>query len=61
MILVSHEMDFIRKVSNRVIFLDKGKIIEDGTPEEVFENPKNERTKKFFEKMHVLRNPEYVI
>lgn len=61
MLLVSHEMDFIRKVSNRVIFIDKGHIIEDGTPEEVFNNPKNERTKQFFEKMHLLKDPEYVI
>ena len=61
MILVSHEMDFIKKVSNRVLFLDGGHIIEDGTPEEVFENPKNERTKQFFEKMKILRSPEYII
>ena len=58
MILVSHEMDFIKKVSNRVLFLDGGHIIEDVTPEEVFENPKNERTKQFFEKMKILRSPE---
>lgn len=61
MVLVSHEMDFIRKVSNRVLFLDGGHVIEDGTPDEVFENPKNERTKQFFAKMKVLKNPEYVI
>lgn len=61
MILVSHEMNFIRKVSNRVIFLDKGKVVEDGTPKEVFENPKNERTKEFFSKMHLLQEPEFVI
>ncbi len=61
MLLVSHEMNFVRKVSNRVIFLDKGHIVEDGTPKEVFENPKNERTKEFFSKMHILQEPEYVI
>lgn len=61
MILVSHEMNFIRKVSNRVIFLDKGKVVEDGTPKEVFENPKNERTKEFFSKMQLLQEPEFVI
>ncbi|MBQ7640925.1 MAG: amino acid ABC transporter ATP-binding protein [Acholeplasmatales bacterium] len=61
MILVSHEMDFIRKVSNRVIFLDKGHVIEDDTPDEVFNNPKNERTKQFLAKMKMLREPEYVI
>lgn len=61
MILVSHEMNFIRHVSNRVIFLDKGLIVEDGTPKEVFNNPKNERTKEFFAKMHQLSEPEYII
>lgn len=61
MLLVSHEMNFIRKVSTRVLFLDGGHIIEDGTPEEVFEHPKNERTKQFFAKMNVLKSPEYVI
>ncbi len=61
MILVSHEMNFIRKVSNRVLFLDGGHIIEDGTPKEVFENPKSERTKEFFKKMNVLLAPEYSI
>lgn len=61
MILVSHEMNFIRNVSNRVIFLDKGHIIEDGTPREVFENPKNERTREFFRKMSILEQPEYMI
>lgn len=61
MILVSHEMNFIRNVSNRVIFLDKGHIVEDGTPKEVFENPKNERTREFFKKMFLLEQPEYMI
>ena len=61
MILVSHEMNFIRKVSNRVIFLDKGKVVEDDTPKEVFENPKNERTKEFFSMMQLLQEPEFFI
>ena len=61
MLLVSHEMNFIKKVSNKVIFLDKGKIVEYGTPREVFENPKNERTIEFFEKMQILQQPEYII
>ena len=43
MLLVSHEMSFVRNVATRVIFLDGGKILEDGTPREVFGNPKNER------------------
>ncbi|MBQ6781390.1 MAG: amino acid ABC transporter ATP-binding protein [Treponema sp.] len=61
MLLVSHEMSFVRNVSNRVIFLDKGHIVEDGSPKEVFEQPKNERTKEFFRKMLLLEQPEYSI
>lgn len=61
MILVSHEMNFVRNVANRVIFLDKGHIIEDGTPKEVFETPKNARTKEFFRKMMILEQPDYSI
>ena len=47
MLLVSHEMNFVRKVADHVLFLDQGKIIESGTAEEVFEHPKQERTKQF--------------
>lgn len=61
MLLVSHEMNFVRNVSNRVIFLDKGHIVEDGTPKEVFENPKNQRTKEFFAKMNLMSQPDYII
>lgn len=61
MLLVSHEMGFVRNVSNRVIFLDKGHIVEDGSAKEVFEHPKNQRTKDFFAKMNLLNQPEYVI
>ena len=61
MILVSHEMNFVRHVSNRVILLDKGHIVEDGTPKEVFDNPKNERTIEFFRKMNLMNKPDYVI
>ena len=61
MILVSHEMNFVRYVSNRVILLDKGHIVEDGTPKEVFDNPKNERTIEFFRKMNLMNEPDYVI
>ena len=61
MLLVSHEMNFIRHVSNRVIFLDKGHVVEDGTPKEVFEHPQNQRTREFFSKMHIMAQPEYVI
>ena len=61
MVIVSHEMNFIKKISNRVIFLDGGHIIEDGSPKEVFENPKSERAREFFIKMEILKDPEYVI
>ena len=61
MMLVSHEMNFVRNVANRVIFLDGGKIVEDGTPREVFDTPKSQRAKDFFAKMHLLRQPEYTI
>ena len=47
MIIVTHEMAFARDVSSQVIFMDGGRILEQGTPEEVFENPKEERTKQF--------------
>ena len=47
MIVVTHEMTFARDVSDRVIFMDGGYIVEEGTPEEIFSNPKNPRTKTF--------------
>lgn len=47
MVVVSHEMRFVQHVSNRVLFFDEGIIQEDGTPDEIFHNAKNERTKKF--------------
>ncbi len=47
MVIVTHEINFAREVSNRVIFMENGVIVEDGTPEEVIDNPKNERTKEF--------------
>lgn len=47
MVIVTHEMSFARAVSNRVVFMDGGYIIEEGDPEEVFGNPKQERTKQF--------------
>jgi len=47
MIIVTHEMSFAKAVAQRIIFLDKGKIIESGTPEEFFNNPKTDRTKDF--------------
>ena len=47
MLVVTHEMGFARSVANKVIFMDEGKIVEQGTPKELFEDPKEERTKRF--------------
>lgn len=47
MVLVSHEMDFVYNVATKILFLEKGKIIEEGSPEEVFHHPKNPRTSEF--------------
>lgn len=51
MVLVTHEMGFAKEVGSRVIFMDSGKIIEEGTPEEIFEHPKNERLQSFLAKV----------
>jgi len=50
-VIVTHEMGFARAVASRVLFVDQGVIMERGTPEEVFGNPKNERTKLFLSKV----------
>lgn len=47
MIIVTHEIQFAKEIANRVIFMDNGTIIEDGSPKEVLENPTHERTKSF--------------
>lgn len=51
MVIVTHEMGFAREVADRVIFMDGGVIVEEGTPEEIFENAKEERTKDFLGKV----------
>lgn len=51
MAVVTHEMGFAREVANRVLFVDQGKILESGTPEQIFENPQNDRTKEFLSKV----------
>lgn len=53
MIVVTHEMGFAKKVSHRIIFMDEGKIIEEGTPETFFAQPKSERTRTFLSKILV--------
>jgi len=50
MLVVTHEMGFAREVSDRVVFMDKGVIEEEGTPEEIFNNPKKERTREFLKR-----------
>ena len=47
MLVVTHEMSFARNVANRVVFMEGGRIVEEGSPEEIFEHPKEERTKAF--------------
>lgn len=51
MVVVTHEMGFAREVGDRVIFMDEGKIVEEGTPEHIFAKPKNERTQAFLSKI----------
>jgi len=51
MVIVTHEMGFAREVADRVLFIDQGVIMEQGTPEELFNNPKNERTQSFLSKV----------
>jgi polar amino acid transport system ATP-binding protein len=61
MLIVSHEMNFVRKVATRVLFLDQGLIVEDGTPQEVFSHPKSERTKQFLANYYRDHEPEFAI
>ena len=51
MAVVTHEMGFAREVANRVLFMDGGGIVESGTPEQIFEDPQNERTRSFLSKV----------
>ncbi|WP_302625189.1 amino acid ABC transporter ATP-binding protein [uncultured Eubacterium sp.] len=51
MVVVTHEMGFAREVASRVIFMDEGRIIEEGTPSQIFDNPRSERTKTFLSKV----------
>ena len=51
MVCVTHEMGFAREVADRVLFMDGGKIVEEGTPQEIFGNPKEQRTKDFLNKV----------
>lgn len=51
MVIVTHEIDFAREVSDRVVFMDDGVIVEEGRPEDVIDNPSNERTQSFLKKL----------
>lgn len=61
MILVSHEMSFVHEVASRVLFLDKGQIIEDGSPKQVFTNPTQPRTKSFLARYYSAMQMDYEI
>jgi ABC-type polar amino acid transport system ATPase subunit len=51
MVVVSHEMGFAREVAGRAIFMDEGRIVEEGTPDQLFNHPREERTKTFLSKV----------
>ena len=54
MLIVTHEMHFAKTICNRVFFMDEGRIYEDGTPEQIFDNPKGEKTRRFVRRLKVL-------
>ena len=54
MIIVTHEMSFAKEIADKIIFMDDGRIIEEGTPEKIFSNPQNERTKRFLERFQTF-------
>lgn len=56
MIVVTHEMEFAKEVADRVIFMAEGYIVEEGTPQQIFGNPQNERTKRFLKNYLTLHN-----
>ena len=61
-LLVTHEMDFVKNVADRIIFLEEGKIVADGSPKQIFDNPENERLRIFLRNINMLRTEDdYVI
>lgn len=54
MLIVTHEMNFAKNVSNRIFYMDEGVIYEDGTPQQIFENPQKEKTRRFIKQLKVL-------
>jgi len=63
MVIVTHEMDFARDVSNRVLYMDEGLIYEEGTPQQIFENPQREKTRAFINRIrsfnYLINSPDY--
>ena len=55
MMIVTHEMDFAKKIANRVLFMDGGGIYDDGTPKQIFDNPQKEKTKRFIHRLSTLQ------
>lgn len=59
---MTHEMNFVKSVANRIIFLENGKIVADGSPKEIFDHPDNERLKTFLKNINMLEDADnYVI
>ena len=61
MVIVTHEMNFAKEVADRIIFMADGIIVEQGTPEEIFRNPQNERTKKFLRQLNASEEGNHFI
>lgn len=60
-LLVTHEMNFVKSVANRILFLENGEIVADGTPKEILGYPTNQRLKEFLANINMLENTDYVI
>ncbi|MGR5976865.1 ATP-binding cassette domain-containing protein [Bacillus paranthracis] len=61
MVIVTHEMNFAKEVADRIIFMAEGIIVEQGTPEEIFRNPQNERTKKFLRQLNASEEGNHFV
>ena len=55
MIVVTHEMGFARRVANRVVFMEEGRVLEEGDPETIFTSPKEKRTQEFINRITVIQ------
>jgi L-cystine transport system ATP-binding protein len=61
MVIVTHEMQFAYEAATRVVFIDKGEIVEQGSARDVFENTREERTKQFLQRFNLVRDTDYYI